>query len=177
MSSANNSSPVENQNNETIKRVLDLNLRGMPPGIKRLHREFSELSRNPPSYFTVDLIDGSLSHWGVSLQGPEDTPYQGGVFKIEFIFSRFYPEVAPTVKFKTKIYHCNISKSGNVGLDILYKGWNKEYTVSRVMICVYCLLYECNPVMCLVPEIGHLYMRDKNDHDYRCRLFTQIHAR
>ena len=169
--------PEENQKNETVKSVLDLNLTGMPPGIRRLCKEFKQLKQNSPSYYTVDLIKNCLLHWEVSLQGPENTPYQGGVFKIEFLFSRFYPEVAPTVKFTTKIYHCNVSKNGNVGLDMLYKGWKPKYTVSKVMLSIYCLLYECNPVMCLVPEIGHQYMSDKNNHDYRCRLFTQIHAR
>ena len=177
MSSANKSSPEGNQNKKNITRVLHLKLKGMPPCMKRLHREFSELSQNSPPYFTVDLNNGCLSHWEVSLQGPEETPYQGGVFKIEFLFSRFYPQVAPTVTFKTKIYHCNISESGKVGLDMLYKGWKPKYNVSKIILSIYCLLYECNPVICLVPEIGHQYMSDKNDHDYRCRLSTQIHAR
>eukprot|EP01084_Bolivina_argentea_P277662 474129_1 len=49
--------------------------------------------------------------WNAYMLGPEDTPYDTGVFVIDIWFPYNYP------KFKTKIYHCNIDENGGICLD------------------------------------------------------------
>lgn len=42
--------------------------------------------------------------------GPEQSPYEGGMFKLELFLPEDYPMAAPKVRFLTKIYHPNIDK-------------------------------------------------------------------
>ena len=42
------------------------------------------------------------------LQGPKDTPFEGGVFEVILKVPEQYPLVAPNVRFKTKIFHPNV---------------------------------------------------------------------
>jgi hypothetical protein len=42
------------------------------------------------------------------MQGPEGTPFEGGVFELALTVPESYPLAAPIVKFKTKIFHPNI---------------------------------------------------------------------
>jgi ubiquitin-protein ligase len=45
-----------------------------------------------------------------TILGPEESAYAGGVFLIDIKLSTEYPWKAPVVKFKTPIYHPNITR-------------------------------------------------------------------
>ena len=42
------------------------------------------------------------------MQGPKDTPFEGGVFEVVLKVPQQYPLVPPAVRFKTKIFHPNV---------------------------------------------------------------------
>ena len=44
-------------------------------------------------------------HFAVVLTGPQETPYAGGVFRLELFLPEGYPMCPPKVRFLTKIYH------------------------------------------------------------------------
>lgn len=42
------------------------------------------------------------------LQGPADTPYEGGVFEVLLNVPEQYPLMPPAVRYRTKIFHPNV---------------------------------------------------------------------
>lgn len=42
------------------------------------------------------------------VQGPQDTPFEGGTFEVAITVPEQYPLVPPTMRYKTKIFHPNV---------------------------------------------------------------------
>lgn len=67
---------------------------------KRLFHEYRLLSTNPPDGITAGpLTEDDMFHWEALIQGPEGTPFEGGVFAAELKFPKDYPLSPPTMKF------------------------------------------------------------------------------
>ena len=63
--------------------------------------------------------EASIFDWTAIILGPEDTEWEGGVFKLRIKFSEEYPIKPPKVEFKTDIFHPNVYTDGKICLDIL----------------------------------------------------------
>nr|XP_058917333.1 ubiquitin-conjugating enzyme E2 D2 isoform X7 [Kogia breviceps] len=95
--------------------------------------------------------------------GPNDSPYQGGVFFLTIHFPTDYPFKPPKVAFTTRIYHPNINSNGSICLDILRSQWSPALTISKVLLSICSLLCDPNPDDPLVPEIARIYKTDREN--------------
>uniref|UniRef100_M4B188 UBC core domain-containing protein n=1 Tax=Hyaloperonospora arabidopsidis (strain Emoy2) TaxID=559515 RepID=M4B188_HYAAE len=78
------------------------------------------LTKDPPDWCKVSTVEDNLMHWQAVLTGPENSPYEGGVFNLDMQFPSEYPFKAPRVRFVTRVYHPNIkSQSGEICADII----------------------------------------------------------
>lgn len=75
---------------------------------KRLFQEYKQLTLTPPEGITAGPVnEDDLFHWEALIQGPEGTPYEGGIFPAELKFPKDYPLMPPTMKFTCDIWHPN----------------------------------------------------------------------
>lgn len=66
------------------------------------------LTNNPPDGITAGPVsEDDLLNWQALIQGPEGTPFEGGVFPAELKFPNDYPLSPPTMKFLGEIWHPN----------------------------------------------------------------------
>uniref|UniRef100_A0A7R9Z6K5 UBC core domain-containing protein n=1 Tax=Chlamydomonas euryale TaxID=1486919 RepID=A0A7R9Z6K5_9CHLO len=77
------------------------------PARKRLMRDFKRLKEDPPQGVNGSPNPDNIMLWNAVIFGPEDTPWDGGTFRLTLEFSEEYPNKAPTVKFKTSMFHPN----------------------------------------------------------------------
>jgi len=111
--------------------------------LKRIHKELVELRRDPPPFCTAGPKGDDMLQWRATIIGPDDTPYEGGVFFLEITFPKNYPLQPPMVEFTTEVYHTNIeSSSGSICLDILSHEWSPSLTISKVLLSIVSLLAE-----------------------------------
>ena len=97
------------------------------PARKRLMRDFKRLQTDPPAGISGTPSESNIMAWHAVIFGPEDTPWEGGTFKLTIAFSEEYPNKAPVVKFVTKMFHPNVYNDGSICLDILQNQWSPIY--------------------------------------------------
>ncbi|XP_036197009.1 ubiquitin-conjugating enzyme E2 D3 isoform X3 [Myotis myotis] len=93
--------------------------------------ELSDLARDPPAQCSAGPVGDDMFHWQATIMGPNDSPYQGGVFFLTIHFPTDYPFKPPKVAFTTRIYHPNINSNGSICLDILRSQWSPALTISK----------------------------------------------
>ncbi|RMB96865.1 hypothetical protein DUI87_26934 [Hirundo rustica rustica] len=129
--------------------------------LKRIHKELNDLARDPPAQCSAGPVGDDMFHWQATIMGPNDSPYQGGVFFLTIHFPTDYPFKPPKVAFTTRIYHPNINSNGSICLDILRSQWSPALTISKVLLSICSLLCDPNPDDPLVPEIARIYKTDR----------------
>ncbi|OCF37191.1 ubiquitin-conjugating enzyme E2 S [Kwoniella heveanensis BCC8398] len=134
------------------------------------------LRSEPPEGVRIIVDEDDLTGLEGVIQGPPGTPYEGGYFRVKFAFGPEYPNLPPKCTMITKIFHPNISKSGEICVDTLKKGWNKSYGVGHVLVTIKCLLIYPNPESALDEEAGKQLLADYEGYSKYAKLMTSIHA-
>ena len=145
--------------------------------LKRIQKELADLQRDPPANCSAGPNDDSeLYQWTATIMGPDDSPYNGGVFFLNIQFPTDYPFKPPKITFTTRIYHPNINANGAICLDILKDQWSPALTISKVLLSISSLLTDPNPDDPLVPEIAQVFKTDKTRYENTAREWTRRYA-
>ncbi|KAE8704728.1 Ubiquitin-conjugating enzyme E2 2 [Hibiscus syriacus] len=84
------------------------------PARKRLMRDFKRLQQDPPAGISGAPQDNNIMLWNAVIFGPDDTPWDGGTFKLTLQFTEDYPNKPPTVRFVSRMFHPNIYADGSI---------------------------------------------------------------
>lgn len=86
---------------------------------KRLLVEYKNLTNDPPDGITAGPSnEDDMFVWEALIQGPEGTPFEGGIFPAELKFPRDYPLSPPSMRFTCELWHPN----GECRLFLLREG-------------------------------------------------------
>eukprot|EP00345_Euplotes_harpa_P010367 CAMPEP_0168345182 /NCGR_PEP_ID=MMETSP0213-20121227/17382_1 /TAXON_ID=151035 /ORGANISM="Euplotes harpa, Strain FSP1.4" /LENGTH=177 /DNA_ID=CAMNT_0008353311 /DNA_START=13 /DNA_END=546 /DNA_ORIENTATION=- len=86
---------------------------------RRLMRDFKKFEEETPEGINATPTAENLMEWEAVIIGPEETIWEGGIFKLKMVFSEEYPNKAPDVRFVNKMFHPNIYNDGTICIDIL----------------------------------------------------------
>ena len=157
-------------------------------GLDKITKEYKDINRNPIANcgVTVGLFDESnFRKWRVSLLGPRDTSYKGGLFYLSIDFPNEYPLKAPEVCFITPIYHVNVNPKapkfqgaeplGHVCISTL-NWWKPEYTMREVLTNIFALFYLGNPDSPYGLDRANEYRNNRAVYEEKIRKFTRKYA-
>lgn len=147
--------------------------------LRRITKELKDIEADPPLYCNAYPISkDNLFKWQCLMEGPPNTPYANGVFKLSIEFPKDYPFAPPDIKFQTKIYHCGINDKGVIKLHILHKGceWSPALTISKVLTVITHLLMDPDPDDPLKPDLAKLFKNDRTEYNRTAKHWTFLYA-
>jgi ubiquitin-protein ligase len=138
---------------------------------KRLLKDLKQIqSLTLADGVTAAPINGTnLFEWQAMITGPDQTPYEGGLYELILKIPYNYPVKAPKVRFKTEIFHPNIYKNGDICIDILQDQWSEVMSIEKILISIRSLLNEPNVNSPANPEAALLYKEHRNEFNQHIR--------
>ena len=144
----------------------------------RINKELKDLTDEPMSGVNIETKNpDEVTVWIASIDGPKESPFEGGKFRVELDFTDNYPFKAPHVHFLTKIYHPNIKQdTGEICTAAIEKQWVPTLNAKFVIESVINLMAEPRPEDPLEQEIAEQYMNDNSSYVEAAQKHTAEHA-
>lgn len=146
---------------------------GLP---RRIVKETQRLVSEPVPGITAFPADDNARYFNVVIDGPAETPFEGGKFKLELFLPEEYPMAAPKVRFMTKIYHPNVDKLGRICLDILKDKWSPALQIRTVLLSIQALLSAPNPDDPLANDVAEKWKLNESEALVTAREWTKTYA-
>lgn len=125
----------------------------------------------------IIMVNEDIFMWDCTIKGPADSPYAGGKFVLRIEFPPQYPFKAPTLRFKTKIYHPSVKlDTGDVCGDVV-GAWGPTLNAMHCLTVIYSMMKS--------PEADHpleetvaQQLRDKpKEFEKTAKKYTKEHAK
>lgn len=126
----------------------------------------------PYSVDYYDLDSRNPFQWRILLEGPNDTPYQGGFFVAKIIFPNDYPKNPPKIYFRTKIYHLNVDPENGA---VCFGSYDGNSILERIdYLFTYFMNQNPNSVYGL--ERAEMFKNNRSEFDRIAREWTRDFA-
>lgn len=143
---------------------------------RRILKETQSLATDAPPGITAVPDANNSRYFHILMRGPEGTPYEGGVYKLELFLPEQYPMEPPKVRFLTKTYHPNIDKLGRICLDILKDNWSPALQIRTVLLSIQALLAAPEPNDPLDASVADHYKTDRAGFERTARAWNASFA-
>jgi ubiquitin-protein ligase len=146
-----------------------------------LHQELAENQSSPPPGCKINLEnENDILNWTVIMDGPPDSIYAGGHFKIAIKLPKEYPFKPPVLNFKTKIYHPNVTndENGSMCLGMLRPDeWKPPNKIADVLKLVRTVLAAPQPDDAVEQGIADQFKNNRKEFDKIAKDWTNKHAK
>ncbi|KAK1652956.1 hypothetical protein QYE76_070761 [Lolium multiflorum] len=142
-------------------------------------RREMDLMKLMMSDYKVEMVNDGMQEFFVEFRGPNESLYQGGVWKVRVELPDAYPYRSPSIGFVNKIYHPNVDElSGSVCLDVINQTWSPMFDLVNVFeVFLPQLLLYPNPSDPLNGEAAALLMRDRPAYELKVKEFCEKYAK
>lgn len=136
----------------------------------RLMSDLKDISQSPPEGCSASpASDDDLFIWSATVFGPDETPWEGGIFSLRITFTSDYPEKPPRIRFTTEMFHPNVYNDGTLCMDIIQDQWSPCHSVCTLLTSIQSLLCDPNPASPANPEAAQLLTSDSAAYAKRVR--------
>lgn len=114
----------------------------------------------------------------VKFNGPDETPYAGGVWTVHVTLPANYPFQSPSIGFGNRMFHPNVDeRSGSVCLDVINQTWSPMFDLVNIFeTFLPQLMRYPNPSDPLNGEAANLLLRDPAAYNKKIEDYVRRYA-
>ncbi|CAI5984783.1 unnamed protein product [Closterium sp. NIES-64] len=136
----------------------------------RLMSDLKAIRQEPPEGCSASpQSEENLFVWSATIFGPDESPWEGGIFSLRLIFSEQYPEKPPRVRFTTEVFHPNVYNDGTLCMDIIQDAWSPCHNICTILTSIQSLLTDPNPSSPANADAAQLFSNDILAYNRRVR--------
>ena len=141
---------------------------------ERLEKERQEFLKWKKSISCEGNPEKGDAVWNIIMNGPLDSPYMGGKFKIRIKFCKDYPTTKPDFAFLTPICHINIDNQ-HICLSSL-NNYDKNSSIIKILSEIFMMLTSPND-QSAYSKYKTLYINDYSGYLRKAREMTHEYAK
>jgi len=152
-----------------------------------LQQTYKKLLQEPVHGCYIEVDDTDFFEWKVFLEGPNDSPYEGGIFQARLKFPADFPMSPPTFRFVSEMWHPNVYTNGYLCISILhppgedalsgesaFERWLPIQSVETILLSVVSLLGDPNPSSPANVDAGVEWRNNRAAYLKRCARLVEL---
>ncbi|KAG6487479.1 hypothetical protein ZIOFF_056065 [Zingiber officinale] len=189
---------LESAARDPTHRIISMANSNLP---RRIIKETQRLLSEPAPGISASPSEDNMRYFNVMILGPTQSPYEGGVFKLELFLPEEYPMAAP--KWLARMFcilllvvedetfsHAKMSgfspkstiltltrqELGRICLDILKDKWSPALQIRTVLLSIQALLSAPNPDDPLSENIAKHWKSNESEAVETAKEWTHLYA-
>ncbi|KAI8796270.1 ubiquitin-conjugating enzyme E2 J2 [Biomphalaria glabrata] len=114
----------------------------------RLKQDYLRIMKDPVPYIQATPLPSNILEWHYIVEGPENSPYEGGIYHGKLIFPREFPFKPPSIYMLTPNgrFKCNMRLCLSIS-DFHPDTWNPAWSVSTILTGLLSFMLEKSPTL------------------------------
>ncbi|XP_064642515.1 ubiquitin-conjugating enzyme E2 J2-like [Lineus longissimus] len=114
----------------------------------RLRQDYVRIMKDPVPYITAEPLPSNILEWHYVVSGPENSPYEGGLYHGKLVFPREFPFKPPSIYMVTPNgrFKCNTRLCLSIS-DFHPDTWNPAWSVSTILTGLLSFMLEKSPTL------------------------------
>ncbi|XP_005109064.1 ubiquitin-conjugating enzyme E2 J2 [Aplysia californica] len=114
----------------------------------RLKQDFMRIMKDPVPYIQAAPVPSNILEWHYIVEGPENSPYEGGIYHGKLVFPREFPFKPPSIYMLTPNgrFMCNSRLCLSIS-DFHPDTWNPAWSVSTILTGLLSFMLERSPTL------------------------------
>mmetsp|Transcript_28241 Transcript_28241/g.72002 ORF Transcript_28241/g.72002 Transcript_28241/m.72002 type:complete len:157 (-) Transcript_28241:513-983(-) len=140
----------------------------------RLMSDLKAIKQEPPEGCSASpASEDNMYVWNATVFGPDESPWEGGIFSLRITFSERYPEKPPRVRFTSEMFHPNVYSDGTLCMDIIQDQWSPCHNICTILTSIQSLLTDPNTASPANADAAQMYAGDRTAYNKKVRRLAQ----
>jgi len=114
----------------------------------RLKQDYIRLKQDPVPYIHAEFLPSNILEWHYVIEGPKDSPFNGGYYHGSLIFTKDFPFKPPSIYMYTPNGRFKPNKRLCLSISDFHPDtWNPAWSVSTILTGLLSIMLENSPLL------------------------------